>query len=189
MLSTASARPVFLFELPSARTWHVKPDSTGDVPTIAAAIDSAQAGDEVVLAPGVYGWSSQGDDGHEFPHMIAMKTGVTLRSEAGPEATILDGEEKVSVVRCQEVGDVRIEGLTITGGSGVVGVGDGISSDGASHPVIINCVIRNNSSSSGAGILCVGATITVAESLTTCPFRSLEAGLAFSVSTPSSLAA
>jgi predicted outer membrane repeat protein len=39
----------------SARTWHVEPDGTGDVPSIKAAVDSAAAeGDTVLLANGTF---------------------------------------------------------------------------------------------------------------------------------------
>jgi hypothetical protein len=37
-----------------ARTWHIRPDGTGDAPTIRAGIDSAAAGDTVLLGNGVF---------------------------------------------------------------------------------------------------------------------------------------
>ncbi len=38
----------------SARDWLVRPDGSGDAPTIQAAIDSLGADDHIVLADGVY---------------------------------------------------------------------------------------------------------------------------------------
>jgi hypothetical protein len=38
-----------------SRTWHVLTDGTGDAPTLQAAIDSAQAGDTVIVGSGIHG--------------------------------------------------------------------------------------------------------------------------------------
>jgi hypothetical protein len=59
------------------RTWYVKADSTGDAPTIWAAVDSTVTGDTVLVGPGTY----------EFPGCIRLPNGITVRSEAGPMMT------------------------------------------------------------------------------------------------------
>jgi hypothetical protein len=64
-----------------ARTWHVRADGTGDAPNIHAGIDSASAGDTVLLGPGTHYVYDQG--GIEIPG------GVTVTSEAGPAETIV----------------------------------------------------------------------------------------------------
>ena len=67
-----------------ARTWYITPDGTGDAPTIQAGIDSAIAGDEVVLADGVY----TGDGNRDLDYNTKA---ITVRSASGdPSACILD---------------------------------------------------------------------------------------------------
>jgi len=44
---------------PQHHVWHVASDGSGDLPTIQAAIVTAQAGDIVLLAPGTYTWAAQ----------------------------------------------------------------------------------------------------------------------------------
>lgn len=154
-----------------ARTWHIAPDGSGDAPTVQAGIDSATAGDEVLLAPGTYTWTSQGASGQS---MIHMKSGLTLRGAAGAEGTVIDGESLGRVLRCVDASDVRIEGLTITRGLPMAGPpeqfpdyppnGGGIYIAGASSNVVIShCVFRGNTTAFhgtwGGGIRCVNTTI------------------------------
>jgi len=146
-----------------ARTWHIRPDGSGDAPTIQAGIDSATAGDEVVLASGTYTWTSQGASGE---NLLVMKRNVVLRSEAGPAVTILDAENRGRAIQCVDVDRARIEGLTVTRGRSLepysVGNGSGINSVGDSRPSIVNChVIANRSFIAfGGGINCKDANIT-----------------------------
>ena len=41
-------------ETSESRTWYIKPDGTGDAPTIQAGIHSSMAGDTVLVAAGRY---------------------------------------------------------------------------------------------------------------------------------------
>jgi hypothetical protein len=102
-----------------ARTWYVKADSTGDAPTIRAAIDSAQAGDEVLVGPGAYTWSNQVGVEPDWA-LIHVDKDIWLHSEDGPAATVLDAEGHSNCVSIYLEGvDIHptIEGFTITGGS------------------------------------------------------------------------
>jgi parallel beta-helix repeat protein len=63
------------------RTWRVNAAGTGDAPTIAAALDSCAAGDSVLVAAGDY---------HIDSHLIIQDDRVTLVSEAGAQATVLE---------------------------------------------------------------------------------------------------
>jgi len=97
--------------------------------------------------------------------MIRVAPDVTLRSETGPESTILDAEELGRVLLLFDAGVARIEGLTIQNGFATFGYGGGIYSHGDSRPTISNCIVRNNHGlfgTSGAGIHCFGPEATIA---------------------------
>ncbi|UCF05017.1 MAG: right-handed parallel beta-helix repeat-containing protein [bacterium] len=164
-----------LFESARAGTWYVKPDGTGDVPTIEAGIDSAQAGDTVLVAPGEYTWSDQGT-GDEYG-MIFLTRGVTgfvVRSEAGPEATILNAEGQGRLIYLMGENFVTIEGFTFT--LGIAGergyyCGGGICAH-VSAPVIRNCIFTGNSADQGGGMWIGGVS---APRLENCRFINNEA--------------
>ena len=101
----------------SGRIWRVTVDGTGDVPTIQAAVDTAEAGDEIVVAPGVYTWANQGT-GTDFGLITFLRdvSGFTLRSEAGAGSTVLNAQGQGRVFYLMAYNEVTIEGFTITGG-------------------------------------------------------------------------
>ena len=161
-VSIAALASTLLVTAPTgARTWHVSPDGTGDAPTIQAAMDSAVAGDEVLLAAGTYTWTTQRPPPEQpGESMVEVKAGVSLRGEAGPEGTILDAELQGRVILCDNVGDVHIEGLTVTGGQEPFGPGGGIYSLGNSRPTISNCIVHSNEAYyAGGGIYAEQASI------------------------------
>jgi len=113
----------------SATTWYIKPDGTGDAPTIQAGIDSAAVGDEVVLACGTY---------HESD--IIMKSGITLRSETRqPDCATIAGLGGGTILQCLDLADdTLMEGLTITWSGGSSGRGMFIQ---GGTPLVRECVI------------------------------------------------
>ncbi len=138
-----------------ARTWYIKSDGSGDAPTVQAGIDSAQAGDDVLLAPGVYSWTSQNTEGVA---LAGLKSGVTLHGQSAPEVTVLDAQQHGRVIACAAMGEVHIANLTIKGGcttctdapTGLYG-GGGIYAL-LCRAVISNCVVRDNQAEFGGGI-------------------------------------
>lgn len=122
-----------------------------DFSTIQGALDSAADGDTVLVAPGTY-----------LETVDLLGKAVLLRSEAGPERTVIDGGgQPVYTVRVEngEGPSTRIEGFTITGGVGrtffnqqsVTGPGGGIRVHGAS-PVLVDLIVTGNAGPSGGGI-------------------------------------
>ena len=151
------------------RTWYVKPDSTGDAPTIKAGLDSAVAGDDVLVAPGTYTWTNQG--GGYGNYLIYMKSGIWLHSEMGPEVTILDGENHSwSVIFCQDISQATVEGFTITGGinPGPCGYGGGGVFCGSCANVMIvgNIITDNYATGAWEGMGGAGVYVSWADSTT-----------------------
>ncbi len=128
------------------RTWRVPTDA----PTIAAALDSAAAGDTLLVEPGTY----------EEGGLVVDKSLVIL-SEAGPENTVVDARNlSTSVFTLNAVaGDTRIDGFTVRRAQSPT-TGGGIYMFGSS-PTIANCVIADNSIVAGGGISVVNSSPTI----------------------------
>jgi hypothetical protein len=76
----SSVLPVFLIGSPaSARTWHIFADGSGEAGTVQAGIDSAAAGDTVLVHPGIY-----------LERLTFRGRDIVVRSSDGPEQTILN---------------------------------------------------------------------------------------------------
>lgn len=92
--------------------------------------------------------------------MVTLKPGVSLRGDGGRDVTVLDAERNGRLIRCRDVGGVRISGLTVTNGylrlPSPNARGTGIYSSGDSRVVIAACTIRSNQTDGnlGAGIAC-----------------------------------
>ena len=146
-----------------ARTWRVTPDGTGDAPTIQAAVDSARAGDVVLVAPGAYTWSGQGTgDEYAMIRFLRGADGFTVRSEAGPELTVLDAERSGRVFYIQGGDDnsVTIEGFTIRGGKAPL-YGDYCGGGLIAHlssPIFRDCVFTGNTAERGGAVYYAGVS-------------------------------
>lgn len=100
----------------AARTWWIEPSGTGDAPTIQAGMDSAVAGDTVLLAPGTYHDCTHVDS-EGLPSCVLIKEGVCLRSESGDPASVTIDAEQLGRCLYIEYGvPTIIEGITLTGG-------------------------------------------------------------------------
>jgi len=152
----------------------------GDYTTIQAAVDAADNGDEILVAPGTY-------TGTGYVVVDTLGKSITLRASGTPEETIIDGEGARRVVECSgnEGADTIIEGFTITGGSSpysggiycygssptIAGCtiegntasewGGGIYCKSNSNPLITGCTITGNTANDGGGICCTSSSPTI----------------------------
>ena len=109
-------------------------------PTIQAAIDAAVHGNRILVAPGTY---------KEITNFLGKN--ITLQSEGGADATVIDGKSAGSVVTFseRETKEAVIDGFTIR--NGLADYGGGIYCL-TSSPTIMNCTITGNQK--GHGIYC-----------------------------------
>jgi len=155
----------------TADTLHVP----AEYATIQAAIDAAADSDVVELADGTYTGPGNRD-------LNLHGKAITVRSASG--------EPALCIIDCQEAGrgfhfhsgegpDSRVEGLTITNGSGSSGGGAVKCANGS--PTIVNCTItRNRADDWGGGILCSCESTAVFTSCTISANRAYHGGGVYS---------
>jgi len=134
-----------------AETLYVRPDGTGDYPTIQAAVDAATDGDVIVLADGVF----RGDGNRNI--RVDYKN-VTITSESGdPTRTVIDCEDAASghcawMIRWNPV-QVVIEGMSMIHGDGGTSWSGGAASVSESWRVVFrNCIFAGNRAYYGGAI-------------------------------------
>jgi hypothetical protein len=132
---------ILLAACPAAHavTWHVP----SQCPTIQAGIDSASAGDTVLVECGTY---------HE--HDIVMKSGVCLRGETGQAScVVIDAARQGQGFLCDSLDVVtRIEGLTIKRAGATWGGGLFCRTSDLAFSNV--CFQNNTAEIAGGGIYC-----------------------------------
>ena len=149
----------------SADTFVVKPDGTGDFPTIQTAIDAATGGDVIELTDGSF--TGEGNRDLDF-----LGKAITVRSQSGnPEACILHPEggpadpHRGVIFQNEESGSSVLSGVMILQGGVIDPDQGGAILIGAScAPRIESCIFWGNL---GSGIRCEEASAAV---LTDCYF-------------------
>jgi hypothetical protein len=165
--------------LPGSVTFLVRPDGTGDAPTIQAAVESAFSGDIILLAPGVF--TGEGNRGVDF-----LGKEITVRSQAGqPAAVVIDcgGADRGFAFQGGEGPGALLRAVTIrngyhpTAGGGVYVAGsptiqdcifDHCATDGdggaiavvSGSPVVRGILFRQNSAARGGAVFSVGSSPT-----------------------------
>lgn len=130
----------------SAATWYIKPDGTGDAPTIQAGIDSASHGDEVILMNGTY----RGDGNRNIDF---IGKAIIVRSASNdPSLCIIDGGAEVITANIRgiifESGE---DSCSVLQGIRVIKMNSGVSCSNNSAPIINYCEIIDNMSIGGIG--------------------------------------
>ncbi len=122
----------------------------GDFNTIQEAIDASWDTVVIVVRPGTYA-----------ENIDFKGTDLVLRSQKGPEVTVIDGAQTGPVVAFAtwESEDAVLEGFTITNGFATYPFGGGIHCFNSS-PTIRNNLIEGNISELGGGIFCEGTYCT-----------------------------
>lgn len=135
------------------KAWHVGP--TGDFATIQAAVDAAANWDLILVAPGRY--TATGDD-----PVVSVGKAVAIRSENGPESTVIDGEgERQCVDVTTKTSNTQLQGFTLTGGfsnsngaayrSSPLSLSNNDTVIDGIRPQLADCIVSNNVASYGAG--------------------------------------
>ena len=158
MTLLACALVLAVLSVASARTWYVKPDGTGDAPTIQAGVDSATAGDEVVLGDGTF----TGDGNRDIEY---GGKAIVIRSHSrSPAACIIDcealyPEDQHHGFRFLGEGPGSVlEAVTVTNAWESWGGPGGAVQCSSASPTITDCVFSGNSAFIGGGMGCASGS-------------------------------
>lgn len=135
----------------------VRPDGTGDAPTIQAAVEAAENGDVISLTDGTFTGAGNRD-------VSLLGKAVRIESESGdPSFCTIDGEgseaepHRVFLFAQGETNQTEIKELSIRGGFPPIDEDGGAVAIRAASPVFTNCVFEANSSGdffAGGGVAC-----------------------------------
>jgi len=120
----------------------------GDQPTLSAAVGAAVAGDEIVLADGVY-------TGAGNRNISIAARNLDIRSASGdPTACVIDLQDSGLAILFSGVasGTSNVEGITFRNGTGTSGRGGAIFSQN-SNTRIANCVFESCDVTTGGGAI------------------------------------
>jgi predicted outer membrane repeat protein len=150
-----------------AETYTVRPDGTGDFPTIQAAIDAAEDGDIVELADGTFTGAGNRDvDYHGKALTIQSQGGEPAMCTIDCEGSEAEPHRGFHFISGETFASV-LEGITITGGYIHVYGMPSESSGGAircfvSSPMIRNCrFVGNHASHRGGAVYCDECSPTI----------------------------
>jgi hypothetical protein len=128
---------------------------TAEHPTIQAAIDAAETGDEIIIANGYY--SGVGNRAIDFHGKL-----ITVRSANGPMACVIDAGGVASgfIFESGETPATRLVGVAVINGLAET-EGGGIVCRNGSSPTIAECVLGSSVAEQGGGLACVDGSDAV----------------------------
>ena len=133
------------------RTWRVRTDGSGDAQRIEAAIDSASAGDTVLVGPGIY-----------VENTLYIRKDLHLVGEMGPDLTVIQRSvsydiESAPVLRLDSLGaNSSVSGFTIARGTAWPTTEGGGLVLYRSSSTVENNIIKDNMGWGGAGgVTCI----------------------------------
>jgi parallel beta-helix repeat protein len=145
--------------VPPCRTWLVKPDGTGDFPTVQDAINAANNCDTILLSYGTYRGVGNWD-------IDFLGKSIVVKSTSGnPYGCIINCYDAATphrgfIFHSDESSTSRLERITILKGLSYDGIGGGIFCS-FSSPVIKNCrIIDCYVDNYGGGIYCESCSPT-----------------------------
>lgn len=157
-----------------SRTWHISPDGTGDTPTIQAGIDSAAAGDTLLLADGEF--SGDGNRNIDYKGkaiVITSASGLTVINPRYPEDT---EPRRGFIFQSGETPDAVLEGVSVIYAH--ADTGSAVLCTNASSPTIRNCSFDGCGEHPVPNLTCGGGMACLAGSspeVTDCNFYENEA--------------
>lgn len=155
---------------PAPRTFVVKPDGSGDAPTIQAAINLAGPGSVVELEDGIYRGPGNRD-------LSFHDTYMTLKSASGnPAACVIDcqgslaDEHRGILIDLHESSNPTVQGIKFlncfTGvGAGYFAEGSAISVDIGGAVVVKNCIFENCSARDNGGAIHASGQVVLEDCL------------------------
>ncbi len=143
-----------------ATTYLVRPDGSGDFPTIQAAVDGTAAGDVIELADGTFQGAGNRDVSyHGKAVTIRSQSGIAWRCVIDCQGSTSAAHRAFLFTSGEGPGSV-LDGVTITHGYKIWGGGISVTGSNAS-PRIRNCIFTDNiSPDSEGGGLCIQSDAT-----------------------------
>lgn len=142
ILAVTLAFPAVVF----ARTWNVRPDGSGDAPTIQAAVDRADAFDIVELESGTFNGPGNRDIQVALPLTFRSQYDLAAKCTIDCQGTATENHRGFEITSECEFRGLTIANGWVSGTGGAIYAADGIGAR------IVGCVFVDNTAGSGGAL-------------------------------------